>query len=155
MCGVPASASLAEGFRVPSLRRGRGMADEPRATSMPELCPADLANGGDALRGHAQTTAFVVPSDLVFHRPKARSQRLGSAAGSGPGKLPNSLGTADGTSALSAQPTVGNTNMKKRRKETGCHLSRKSPIVTKRTVGPLIAPQDFLGHELTLMNTNY
>ena len=61
---------------------------------MPELCPADLADGGDAFRWHSQATASVVPSDLVFHKPKARDQRTGVAAGSGTGKLPDGLGVA-------------------------------------------------------------
>jgi len=92
--GIPSPTPLAQGVRVPSVLRGRGMADETGTASMLELCPADFADGGDALRGHAQATAPVVPSDLVFHQPKARDQRPGFAAGSGAGKLPDGLGLA-------------------------------------------------------------
>ncbi len=44
---VPASAPVAERVRVPGLRQRRRMGDEPRAASMPQLCPSDLRNGGD------------------------------------------------------------------------------------------------------------
>ena len=79
---------------LPRVRWAVGVGDQAKSPGLRLLRLSGLADGGDHLPGHPETTAGVVPGNLVGNDAKERGQCAGVAADLGFGQLRDCLDVA-------------------------------------------------------------
>lgn len=83
---------MAAGVQVYSLPGIEVLASATHSAGVFQLPSSNIGLGGYGFSGHAQAVNDVVPGHVVRDQPEEWSERLGTAASTGAGQLPNGLG---------------------------------------------------------------